>query len=60
MYGTEELIEMMEEFLKQDKLFEMGAKMMKKSVDVLIAEGFSREEAIQIIAVQGSIVKSSK
>jgi hypothetical protein len=60
MDEIDELVEMMEEFLKKDKLFEMGAKMIKKSVDAMEKAGFTRKEAIQIIAVQGSIVKGNR
>ena len=44
------LIEMMEEALKNDKLFEMGAKTVKKAVEALEKEGFTRSEAIKIAA----------
>lgn len=55
-----EMIEMIDEILKQDKLFALGAKMIKKTVDALVSEGFTREEAIQIAAVQGSLVKGNR
>lgn len=55
----EQLTDMIEEILKQDKMFSLGAKMLKKSVDALTDEGFSREESITIIASQGCIVKAN-
>ena len=55
----EQLIEMMEGLLEQDKLFELGAKGLKKSVDALVNEGFTREEAVKIVANQGMFVKGS-
>ena len=55
----EEMVELIETILKQDQLFTLGAKMLKKSMDALIAEGFTRDEAIQVVAVQGPIVKSN-
>ena len=54
----EELVGMMEMVLKQDQLFTLGAKVLKKTVDALVDEGFTREEAIQIVARQGSLVKT--
>jgi uncharacterized protein YoaH (UPF0181 family) len=56
----EELAEMIETILKQDQLFTLGAKMFKKTVDALVAEGVSREEAIQIVARQGPMVKANR
>ena len=56
----DELIEMLEEILKQDKLFELGAKGIKKSIIALQNEGLSRTEAVQIVAEQGSIVKGNR
>lgn len=56
----DELVRIMEQILEQDKLFGLGAKVLKKSVDSLVAEGFSRDEAITIVATQGSIVRGSK
>ena len=56
----EEVVEMVEEVLKQDKLFELGAKIYKKSVDALIEQGFTRDEAMRIIIAQGPPIKASK
>lgn len=56
----EEMVEMIETILKQDQLFTLGAKMLKKTVDALVAEGFTREEAIQIAATQGPMVKGNR
>jgi len=52
-------MEMLEKVLTQDKMFEIGAKLAMKSVDALVNEGFTREEAVSIVAVQGSLVKTS-
>ena len=54
-----ELVEMIKMMLEQDELFTLGAKMLKKAVDALMAEGFTRSEAIQIVATQGSMVKAN-
>lgn len=48
-----------ETILEQDKLFVLGAKLLKKTVEALMAQGFTREEAVKIVAVQGSIVKEN-
>jgi len=50
-----EIVKMMEPVLEQDKLFEIGAKVNKKALDAMIKEGFTREEAIGIIASQGAV-----
>ena len=55
----EELINNLKFILEQDEMFSLGAKLAKKSVDALVVEGFSREEAIKIVAVQGSLVKNN-
>ena len=56
----EEMVEMGETILKQDQLFTLGAKILKKTVDALVTEGFTREEAIQIAAAQGPMVKGNR
>ncbi len=50
---------MMEEIMKRDSLFETLGKAYKKTLDSLIAAGFTREEAVQIIANQGMGMKVS-
>lgn len=50
---------MLELVLAQDELFERGAKIMKKSLDYYMKEGFTREEAVLLLAHQGPIAKGS-
>jgi hypothetical protein len=59
MLNEERLSEVLEQVLAADKLFDLGAKLAKKSVEAFMANGFSRKEAITIFAGQGSIVKGS-
>jgi hypothetical protein len=49
----------LEAVLKADHLFVLGAKLAKKSVEALVNQGFTRSEAVQIVAAQGSLVKGS-
>ena len=60
MTEMDKVTEVVQEILKQDKLFTLGAQLIKKTVDALTAEGFTREEAVQIAAVQGTLVKGSR
>jgi len=55
----EQLIEMMREMEQNDELFEIGARLMKKSYDALIKAGFNEEQATKIVAGQGAGVKAS-
>ena len=57
---TEELLDMSRELLKMDALFEIGAEVYKKSVDVLQTHGFTREEAVAIVASQGTLVEVTR
>ena len=50
---------MLELVLAQDELFELGAEIMKKSLDYYMKEGFTREEAVLLLAHQGPIAKGS-
>ena len=50
---------MLELVLAQDELLERGAKIMKKSLDYYMKEGFTREEAVLLLAHQGPIAKGS-
>jgi hypothetical protein len=59
MFDDKRLSEMLEQILAADKLFDLSAKIAKKSVEVFMANGFSRKEAITIFAGQGHIVKGS-
>lgn len=54
----EELKEMLESVLKDDEGLDLIAKIMAKLKDKLTERGFSREEAVQIIAGQGVGVSS--
>ena len=47
------------EVLKQDELFDLGAQVLKKNFDSLVKAGFSKKEAIAIIAGQGAIIKAN-
>jgi hypothetical protein len=53
----EDLIEIQKAILAKDIMFEIGAKICKKSYDNLIAVGFDRDEAIRIVAGGGMTVK---
>lgn len=50
----EEIILIMEALLKNDKFFEVSAQMLKKMHVALIKAGFTEEEALRIVAGQGS------
>lgn len=45
----DDMIEAMKEMLENDEIFILNAKVIKKNVDSLIEEGFSRDEAIRLI-----------
>jgi len=45
---------MMEEAEKHDDLFQIAARLYKKTLDAMIEQGFSREEAVLIMAHQGN------
>lgn len=59
----EDMLDQLEQFmdlvLKRKSLFEKVAKAYKATLDSLMAEGFTREEAILILANQGMGVKGS-
>ena len=57
--GSEILVTQLKAVLKAKELFDLGAKILKETCDALENNGFTRTEAIQIIAGQGSIVKGS-
>ena len=50
---------MMDAVIARDSLFEKIGKAYKKTLDALLAEGFSREEAVLILAHQGMGVKGN-
>jgi hypothetical protein len=45
---------MMEAAEKQEEIFKIAARLYKKTLDAMMAEGFSREEAVLIMAHQGN------
>jgi len=45
---------MMEAAVERDELFKIAARLYKKTLDALVEEGFTREEAILILAHQGN------
>ena len=55
----EQLVEMLRAVEENDELFDIMARMMKKSYDALINAGFSEEQATKIVAGQGAGVKTS-
>ena len=55
-----EVINTLRQILKEDELFELSAKTLKKSLDAIIKEGFTREEAMQILVQHGPLVQQSR
>jgi len=51
---TDAVKEMMREFLKDDEMFKLQAELTKKKFDALVAEGFSDDHAVLIVANQTS------
>jgi len=47
---TKELLKMV---VADDEFFKLNAQMNKKALDYLIEEGFTKEEALQILSSQG-------
>ncbi len=56
----EELVSMLEAFTEDSRVFDAMAKSSKRFYDALIKAGFSKEEAIEIVAHQGSLIKSGQ
>ena len=52
-----QLKELLKQVLADDELFALGAKVMKKGYGALLAEGFTPDQAIKIVAGQGAGVK---
>lgn len=46
----EGITETMRQTLANDEIFSLGAKVQKKSLDAMLNEGFTRKEAILIMA----------
>jgi uncharacterized membrane protein len=44
-----EMIEMCEEIVKNERFFQLSAEISKKTVDALVAQGFTRAEAVSMI-----------
>jgi hypothetical protein len=55
----EDLVEIQKVLLGNDKLFQLGAEICKKSYDNLIKVGFCRDEAVRIIAGGGMSPRKS-
>ena len=45
--------------LKDDEMFDLGAKMLRKSYNALLANGFTPDQACHIVAAQGTGFKAS-
>lgn len=56
----EGLLDLLKEINGSDELFDQVAKCYKRGFDALIKAGFTREEAMQITARQGSMAQASK
>jgi hypothetical protein len=55
----EQMVELMKELEKNDELFKITARMMRKLYDSLIEVGFTEAQAVQIVASQGTGFKTS-
>ena len=50
----EQMLNMLKEILKQDEMFTLSAKITKKTIDALKNEGFTRQEAIELVRAQST------
>lgn len=50
----EQIMNMLKEILKQDEMFTLSAKITKKAIDALQNEGFTRQEAIELVRAQST------
>lgn len=50
----EQMMNMLKEILKQDEMFTLSAKITKKTIDALQNEGFTRQEAIELVRAQST------
>lgn len=48
----EQMLKMLKEILKQDEMFTLSAQITKKTIDALMNEGFTRQEAIELVRAQ--------
>lgn len=55
----QEMVEMLKAMVEDETLLPTVAKGYKKMYDSLVAEGFSQEQAMQIVSSQGMGVKTS-
>lgn len=51
----DQLVQLLEEALSRDDFFALNARLMKRSFDALVAEGFTEDQAIRIVAGQGGL-----
>jgi hypothetical protein len=56
----EEMREVMRQFSDDPELFALMAKAFRKAYDALIQEGFSKDQAMQLLCSQGVGFKVSK
>lgn len=54
----EEIKKLLEEMVEDEELFMLAAKIRRKTYLALVAQGFSEEEALEITARSGEIVKA--
>jgi hypothetical protein len=57
-HAIEGLKDLQRTLLEDDEIFSLGAQMVFKMYQALITAGFTEEQAIKIVAVQGSGVKT--
>lgn len=55
----EELVELMKSIEANEEFFEVLARLMRKMYDALVKAGFSPEEAVKIVASQGTGLKTN-
>jgi hypothetical protein len=56
---VDQLKELLRMIAEDDEVFALGAKIKKKTFDALVAEGFSKQQALEITVNGGDIVKSN-
>ena len=55
----EEMKVLLKEMLRDDELRALGAQVFRKSFEAYVKEGFTDEQAIQIVASQGAGISTS-